>query len=534
MALENGFHKIPPEIWDKIVPLVSRRDLVSLALVSKNTYPHANLLLYKTLEVSFCKCSLAYYDALARTILNSPELAALVTTLYIDMKVPCQVKTASSLEDVKSTNQWKRQFRIRLDMLPGRGQISEEPKGHIEWNREVVQTLQNPQLLDILPTLISLQKITVILGHFQHDPEILSALVNVLPSNVISNVHYLKIYDSSLVKTPSITHLSHLRSLVLGYVNVQNADLCFIVAQNSKTLEELRLNWIVEVSQSPLFSNYSGPTLENLKVLALRGPQPFSLDGIRTVLGSGQSLEEIGLESLSAPTALAWAQILVNLRNENSQCIAEMRSVRFGAPNGCGEFWDSVAQFLCHCGSCLNTLSINGSPRGPVGAFPPALFNYFLKYTQPNLSDLILIWRDDVGLAYDAALSLGMFCPSVNLLHVSLCFPPGKSDNLLSLISPFIGLRRLHLTFLSWPMLAVMSSALRIGTPIDTSDDITQNGPLFQQFIKGAVARHPDLDEVSWSIYDRLSFSAEEPKTYVKVNLQTKLVHQRSLTKSLA
>ncbi|KAI5120351.1 hypothetical protein M0805_009426 [Coniferiporia weirii] len=514
---ENAFHRVPPEIWSKVVLSLGRRELAALALVSKHTYPIANPLLYKTFEVSFCKCSQPYYDALARTIIGCPELAALVSTLLIDMKVPCRVKTASSAENLKSTSAWKKHLHMPLHMLQGYGQTglirTEEPKGYAEWNREAVQTLRESQLFETLTCLTGLKKIVIILGHFEHDPEVLSSLLNVFSKNdVLFNTHHLKIYDASLVKIPSLALLSQLRSLDLGYVGVADSALCTIVSRNAGTLEELRLNWIMETTQTQLFSNYSSPVLDELRVFATQGPQPVSADGLKRLLGDGQALEEIGLESLSVSSALEWAQVLIELGGNGTRKAREVRSVRFGAATGCRNFWDSVAHFLCHCGDRLESICINGSPRGPSGPFPSALLDYFLEHRQQSLSDLIIIWRDGVGLTPQFPPALESFSPSLNLLHVCLLFPSSGVDSLSSMISPFTKLRRLHLTFLKHTNTDVQSLLAHVKTVKCLSEDIEQKGPLFQEFLRSAIASHPDLEEVSWSIYDKFGFSVEGPK----------------------
>ncbi|KAH8119058.1 hypothetical protein DFH11DRAFT_1562753 [Phellopilus nigrolimitatus] len=518
MSSEHAFHQVPPEIWDKIVAPIGRRDLAALAQVSRHTYPHANPLLYRALEVSFCKCSLSYYDALARTLINCPELAALVTTLVIDMKVPCRVKTASSVEDFKATGQWKRHFRMPFLMLPGQ-------MGHAEWNREAVQTLRKSQFLSTLPCLTSLKSVTVVLGHFEHDTEILSSLLKQIPESILQHIHYLKLSDASLTDTRSLRIACALRALDLGYVGIANQDLCVILSQNAGSLEELRLNWIMEISQNQLISGYSGAPLMRLKVFASQGPHSFSMDGLKDLFGEARALEELRLESLSAPSALAWSQMLIHLTGDDHRRAEHIRYVSFGAATGCVEFWSSVAHFLCQCGDRMQYLCINGSPRGPSGPFPSGLLDYFNAHEQPNLTSLILIWRDDTGLEPESALStLETFCPSIELLHTCLRFPCEECvDDLLSVISPFTKLRTLHLTFLRRPAVTNLDEGTRVQILRETrtleiaSEDIAHKGPLFRAFIESAAAHHSALEEVSWSIYDRLTFSAEGPVAYVKI-----------------
>lgn len=135
---------------------------MTLALTSRYTYPFANALLYKVIELSFCKCSDTYYQRLARTITNSPELARLAKVLLIDMKIVCGVKGTSSLENMKGTSRttWQRRVEAPFNaFLLGVGQ--RRPSTETEWNKEAVQTLRKKHVSDILSCLASLEEITV-------------------------------------------------------------------------------------------------------------------------------------------------------------------------------------------------------------------------------------------------------------------------------------------------------------------------------------------------------------------------------------
>ncbi|EJD02820.1 uncharacterized protein FOMMEDRAFT_146634 [Fomitiporia mediterranea MF3/22] len=519
---EPAFYRIPPEIWDRIIVGVGRRDLAALAVTSRQTYPIANPLLYQTLELSFCKCSEAYYNALARTIIDNAELASLIRNLYIDMKVPCRVKTAGSVDNFHSTRTWRTQYRPHLIFLPGRVDDRNDPKSRSDWNREAAQTLLDPQVSEILAHLSHIDRISVILGHFQQDSEILLSLFNALPEEVLPSLQLLKISDASIVTTASFGSMNSLRVLDLGYSAVDDLILCDLVSQNVGTLEEIHLNWIMESQQRPLFTGYSGGVIKGLKAFTSQGPHAFSFDGIKKLFGEASLLEDFRLESLSLPSAMIWNRIFTNWLASSWWKLDKMRVLKFGAAAGCKEFWDSVAQFLVCCGSGLISLGINGSPRGPTGPFPTKLIEYFAAHTQPMLKTLVVMWRDDLGLPPVSSMGFTLFAPSLEMLHICFSVPADLVNSLLNLIAPFSKLRRVHFTFLKRTNAPDINDA---GKTIAYSKifasacgDIAQKGPMFQEFVKRAAVSHPELAEVSWSIYDRITYSAEGPKAYVKIN----------------
>lgn len=49
----------------------------------------------------------------------------------------------------------------------------------------------------------------------------------------------------------------------------------------------------------------------------------------------------------------------------------------------------------------------------------------------------------------------------------------------------------------------------------EVARQIDSRGPVFEEFIRRAVVGHPELSEVSWSVYDKIKYTG--PKAYVKV-----------------
>ena len=142
---------------EDVVGRLGKRDLAAFALTSKETYPAANRLLYSTLELSFCRCSESYYESLARTLTDHPELAALVTHLFIDMKVPCRIKAATSFDDLHPS----RIFRPVSLIIAMSDHGRYTPMGQVDWNKEALQSLSNPNASDILAQLYNVEKLTV-------------------------------------------------------------------------------------------------------------------------------------------------------------------------------------------------------------------------------------------------------------------------------------------------------------------------------------------------------------------------------------
>ncbi|KAL5523650.1 hypothetical protein ACEPAG_7823 [Sanghuangporus baumii] len=511
--MQPAFYKVPPEIWENVIAHVGRRDLAALALATKETYPVANRLLYSTLELSFCKCSESYYDFLARTFTDHPELAALVTHLFIDMKVPCRVKSTTSFDDLHPIRSRFRPYALLWGMA--NHERFSSPKGQADWNGEALRTLSNAIVYDILPHLYNVEKITVILGLFQQSPEILDSLCKALPVGVLPSLQFLKVYDATL-ESPPLRSTSALRVLDLGYVNVDGSELCTLVSQNAETLEEIQLRWIIEPTQTPLFSDYSGSAVKNLKIFASQGPLHHSSSGLQRLLGEASMLEELHLESQSMISAAVWGHVFSNLTSKGNWTAQQMHVVKLGASAGCSEFWDAVVKFLCRCGDGLNSLYINGSSKGSIGPFPSGLLSYFANHSQPKLSSLVLIWRDDDGFSPESAITLASFAPNLELFHVSLPFPPDLVNKLLGMMSPFPKLRRAHFTFLksAWPD----TDQHYPNVYDEMAGQIDRKGPVFREFLRRAADQHSLLTEASWSVYDRRAYSSVGPKAYVKVS----------------
>lgn len=156
-----------PAHMDSLTPQLGRRELASLALVSRKTYPLTNPLLYKSLEISFCKCSDQYLNALANTMSTCRPLAAMVDTLFVDMLMTCRVKAASSsLEDLRSAK-WHDKFKWKLPTIgnnPGPSESREVAHGvkhDVDWHRDSMEALQLDSVKTILTSLWNLNNITV-------------------------------------------------------------------------------------------------------------------------------------------------------------------------------------------------------------------------------------------------------------------------------------------------------------------------------------------------------------------------------------
>lgn len=357
--------------------------------------------------------------------------------------------------------------------------------------------------------------------------------MRVIPDEIFQNLLYLKLYDVTLIQNQSLRMLSSLRRLDIGYAAVADSELLNVLSQNAHSLEELSLNWLMEAQQKPLFSSSPGPLLEKLKSFVTKGPLVFSLTGLQEIIGEGRQLRELKLQSLSISSSQTWAQVLQNISN-NSQPLMQMHSVGFGAATNCTDFWDSVAQFLNRCSGHLRVISINGGPRGSNTRIPDTLRQSLLydMARQPYLSDLILAWRNDIGIDYDTVLSLRNLSTALDLLHLIMRFPPENAVNhLLELIAPFTSLRKLHLVFTRCSddedpdYYRYRSAHIHAGVEIGT------RGRLWQEFVRKATILLPQLEEVSWSLFDRFmnlqrSFGTSM-SVYQKVGFQSIYAHTK-------
>ena len=370
----------------------------------------------------------------------------------------------------------------------------------------------------------------LILGKYQQLPNIPTAILDAIPKTIVSQLRLLKIGDTSIANLPKALIPSKLCTLDLAYVGVDDRQLCTFISQNSDSLETINLQYVVETSQSPLFAKYNGSRLKRLESFSIAGPQNVSSSGVLQMFGCGQSLKQLKLESLPMFSAISWTSVLTDLAIPTADCAKGMDIVSFGAATGCFLFWDSVVAFLRgRCGSELKKLVINGSTKGSDDVLYPRLFDYLLEVPQNKLTSFTLMWRDHLGLHPEQASQLSRFCPSVTMLHLCILFPTTEAsptDLLLTIVSSFQKLKRLHLTFLA------KSSG---GDEDELSDeeqraseaysaamqkiklDVNKRGPVFTHFVHAAVRKLPNLEEVSWSIYDRANVSAADHKAYVQV-----------------
>ena len=227
-----------------------------------------------------------------------------------------------------------------------------------------------------------------------------------------------------------------------------------ILASNAHTLQDLRLCWIMEASQNRLLE--SGSTcavpLPALKTFRSQGPHGFDKDGLTTLFSGVESLQGLHLESLAiqSGSVSVWADLLVYLVQEKAASISALKAVSLGAPINSELFWAAGSRLLCNCGSQIERLSINGSPKGTRMPFPQSLKDCFAENltVQPKLKDLNLIWRDDTGVDIGTIRALPVVFPSVEHLHLTMStFSPNIVESFLDLFKAFNSLRSLHLVF---------------------------------------------------------------------------------------
>lgn len=349
-----------------------------------------------------------------------------------------------------------------------------------------------------------------------------------IPIETMGALKKLKIFDAPLTRMAPLLSLSQLCSLELGYVSISNSDFCVMLAQNANTLEELRLSWIVETSSSSLLNGYPETPLTRLRSISTQGPQSFEISGLRSLLAGGCRLEGLALDSLSAMSAQIWSDLFVEFVDLGTQSFCNMHSIKFGAPIACTFFWDAVSKLLGVCGENLGCLHINGSPRGSTAPFPMTLADYFLDHTQPQLKELVIIWRGENGLSAEAIDALGTFSPSVSLLHLCIRWPYGRPAELVDQLSAFKQMQKLHIIFLKLiprddAMFQVYAEAME-----RVILDLAQKREKFQHFVQQIAEIHPTLAEVSWSVFNRSTFSTERSKAYVGVSHRRRKFSQRS------
>ncbi|TDL28608.1 hypothetical protein BD410DRAFT_760025 [Rickenella mellea] len=480
LASHQSFYKLPPEIWTQIAPQLGRSELSALALTSRNVYRHANVLLYKELELSFGRCSQTYIDSLHQTLTDSADLASLVDTLHVDLTVPCQVWSYETFSS--KTRDFRKKNRRPLPA----GDFRQKD----ECNAEAIKMLD--QLVTILPLLQNVQIFTLVLGRFDKDPTILHSLLRSLPLETISTLKSFKLRDLVFVRHQPVSSFASLRSIDLGYTSLKNTELHQLLLNNSGTLENLTLDWIIESSQVPFFSSFQEMSLPSLKTFNWKGRQPCDCAGLQGLLHQCRDLLELRAEGLSESSALSWADVLAHL-TQNCPKLA-CQQVAFGAPTASAAFWDAVSSFLSQNGGSLNELSISGSGRTAPSPFPAALQNFFFRVMEPrhDMKRLVIVWRDSFGVDYETVCCLAPKYPMLELLHIYFTFPTTNSTSLTDLlraVQPYHCLRQLHFVF---------------------SGNGEPSHNLRAEFMWKASGLSASLQRVSWSSYN-LNANANPP-----------------------
>ncbi|KLO20321.1 hypothetical protein SCHPADRAFT_637 [Schizopora paradoxa] len=518
---------VPPEIWEKIVQDVDRRDLAALALASRSTYPHANTQLYRQTEVSICKCSNSYLSKLSRTLSERPELAAVCTSLLVDMSVTCPVKIPIPLDE-KPVGRFNRFLPLARRQ---RAAVPEIKKSAQECSKEGIDALRGDHFRDILSRLTNVTSVSVILGTFLQDDAFLTSFLGIIREKIVK-VQRFEIRDAALaVEETIIPSMSSLRSIILAYVSIENSLLWDLLGLNAGHLEELRLIWVKEKLNVPLLDNSKEISLISLRHFELQGAViPAVPKGFQDLLGDCEYLETFHVKSLSVQSANAWAKVLDHiLRERPGEPLANMRSIAFGAPTHSTELWTQVSQFLLRCDDQLESLTLNAPVRLGISAnhLPPALTEAFIDgmKRQPNLRRIIIMWRDDKGANAETISSLRSLAPFLEFLHVCLPYPlrdtqEQQVDALVDQFKQFSELRELHLVFPTFLAEEQTDFYVKLNNSISNNDGLLQN------FWHGISREVPSLEEVSWSTYEakvvlfpRLRHSGKV--SYVKFNRNT-------------
>jgi len=303
-------------------------------------------------------------------------------------------------------------------------------------------------------------------------------------------VRRIELRDLALsLEDAMVSSFSSLRSIVLAYVSFANTNIWEILRLNAENLDELRLLWVKESHDRPLFENI-----------------PMDSKGFQDLLGDCEHLQVFQLRSLTIPSATAWTEVMDHIMRERPKDpLLDMRSVSFGAPTSCTVLWTRVSQFILRCGDRLESLTLNGTVRGvSENHFPAAFTEGFSSgmKRQRSLRKITIMWRDDKGVDADTVNALHSLAPSLEFLHLCLPYPlqgtaQQQAKSLVELFKPFKNLRTLHLVF---PTFLADEELRNAYLKLNTS--ISNNDALVQFFWYDIVRAVPSLDQVSWSTYE--------------------------------
>ena len=349
----------------------------------------------------------------------------------------------------------------------------------------------------------------MVLGY--HD-EIRSSFVDYVFSRFATNeLEVLKAHEAPLnvtiekVLKQSVTSLTSLRVIDLGYISLKTSALNELVAFCAGTLEELHLSWIMQADPEPLFTDYAGQPLQRLKAFTSKGPQVFHDEHIRCALGDAPALTELHARNLTAVSAFRWVPILGYLSETRTS--NTLKRLKLGAltNSSAKPFWIAVARLLRSCGGQLEVLHINGSPKGLAEPMPPDLWSAISNCASSNLSQLVLMWRADQTMTIEQTQILCDITPSLTFLHICMNITVAALNDLPSLFR-FPKLVRLHLTFYDGD----------VGAEWFT-DEVTRE-LIFRRFVHQICLSCPALKEVSWSVYGIGGLDPQKPSLYVEVN----------------
>jgi hypothetical protein len=367
----------------------------------------------------------------------------------------------------------------------------------------------------------------IILGRYYHENDILKTLLVELDPQVLNRVKTLKLRDLSTAHNPQMQYFTSLRSLDLGYVTVANKELCGLLAANAETLEELHLSWIVEASQLHLLATGSNGTrgagkvvpLPHLKIFRSKGPHCFYIDGLKLLLSETKRLETFHLDSLSHAAALVWANMMNDITGDetNARPYSELKSVTLGAPINSNIFWDAAAKLVSTCGTQLESISMNGSPKGAKTPFPQAFKDCFAggMPVQPNLEKINIVWRDEVGVGEETVENIRSVAPRAEFLHILMEYPLVDGVNrLVDLFRPFESLRQLHMIF---PLHDDNAPANILVSDARLKLDPDLSKKSCGEFIEKIAELLPSLKYLSWSIYEYFR-PGDQPSYFVRVS----------------
>lgn len=372
----------------------------------------------------------------------------------------------------------------------------------------------------------------MILGTFHQDASLSSSFLGALCEN-LPKVQRIEFRDLALSITPRLVPIMlSLRSITLAYVSISNSEIWTVLGSNAGHLEELRLLWVKETTDKPLFQNCKGISLKSLRIFELRGiTVPTSFECFRDLLGECVLLQTFHLKSLTVQSATAWTDVLDHiLRERPENALLDLRSVSFGAPTHCTDFWMMVSRFLLRCGDCLESLTLNAPVRGvSANHFPASFTEAFIDgmKRQPKLKKIFITWRDDRGVDVDTTNALHSLAPSLEFLHICLPYPirttsEEQHNALVEQFKHLTNLRELHLVFPTF-----LAEEETRNAYVKLNNSIEYGDMLLRSFWNGIAQELPLLEEVSWSTYEanvflHPRFRHSGKASYVKVrNIET-------------